>query len=128
MAKPIQNQVLLDCLQKHLQLTWIYQSLSPDSQDNSSVNTVIPAAAAVTPFEQQPLPPEEDPRLKGPSVQQATILFELAKRGDIHGILNQLEQLEQTDEQLTPFAKKIRYLAKNFQRKQIRDLVKPYLD
>jgi predicted ATPase/signal transduction histidine kinase/FixJ family two-component response regulator len=127
MTKPIQNQLLLDCLQKHLQLTWIYQSDFPDSQNNSSANQTLPVAAAVTSLDPNHLIEMEVP-IKGPSAQQAATLFELAKRGDIHGILNQLEQFEQADEQLAPFAEKIRYLAKNFQRKQIRDLVKPYLN
>ena len=127
MTKPIQNQVLLNCLQKHLQLTWIYQSDSPNTQTNSSANPTFPVATAVTPLDPNHLLEMATP-VKGPSAQQAATLFELAKRGDIHGILNQLKQFEQADEQLAPFAEKIRYLAKNFQRKQIRDLVKPYLN
>jgi predicted ATPase/signal transduction histidine kinase/CheY-like chemotaxis protein len=127
MTKPIQSQVLLDCLQKHLQLTWLYQSNSPDSHNNLTTNPTLPVAAVGTSFEPNNSLEIEAP-IKGPSAQQAAILFELAKRGDIHGILNQLEQFEQADEQLAPFAKKIRQLAKNFQRKQIRDLVKPYLN
>ncbi|NJO14659.1 MAG: AAA family ATPase [Thioploca sp.] len=124
MTKPIQNQVLLECLQKHLQLTWIYQSIYPDNLNSSTVDKEIYPTEAVN----AQLPPVKNPIIRGPSAQQAAILFELAKRGDIHGILNQLEQFEQADLQITDFAEKIRHLAKHFQRKQIRDLVKPYLE
>ena len=61
-----------------------------------------------------------------PSAQQAAVLFNLAKRGDLSGILDYVEQLKQ-DRRLIPFIKQIHQLANQIQLKQIREIVKNYL-
>jgi hypothetical protein len=44
----------------------------------------------------------------GPSQEQAAILFDLAMMGDISGILEEIEKLEQADNQLAPFVRTVR--------------------
>jgi signal transduction histidine kinase len=64
----------------------------------------------------------------GPSKEQATVLFDLAMKGNLKAVVNQLEEFEQSDPKLKPFADKIRALAKNFDEEQICDLVEQYLE
>jgi len=68
-----------------------------------------------------------DTSLIGPTVEQATTLFNISLRGDIKSIIKYVKQLEQNDEQLAPFAQKILQLARQFAIKQIREIVKPYM-
>jgi hypothetical protein len=47
--------------------------------------------------------------------------------GDIRGIQEQANRLEQLDEQFVPFAQQLRQLAKGFQEKQILEFVRKYM-
>jgi len=104
-AKPISAEKLLNCLRKHLNLTYVYE------QHTDQANRAEP---------------QTDAFLIGPSVEQATALFNLTLQGDLDGIVEYVEQ--QQDKQLAPFAHKIQQLAQQFQIKQIRDIVKFYVD
>ncbi|MGQ4647597.1 PAS domain S-box protein [Lyngbya aestuarii] len=53
-------------------------------------------------------------------------LYKLAMMGDIKGIQEQANLIEQLDEQFSPFARQLRQLAKGFQEKQIIEFVKKY--
>jgi hypothetical protein len=46
--------------------------------------------------------------------------------GDIGGIQEQADLIEQLDEQFVPFAQQLRQLAKGFQEKQILEFVRKY--
>ncbi|HDN27329.1 MAG TPA: DUF3369 domain-containing protein [Thioploca sp.] len=59
---------------------------------------------------------------------QAAIFFELGRIGDVMGILEQAEQLEQRDKQLQPLIDSIRQFAQSYRTDEICALVKPYLD
>ena len=52
-------------------------------------------------------------------------LLDMAMMGDINGILEQAEQLKQTD--CRPLAEKIIKFANNFDDEEICDLVRPYV-
>ncbi|BAP57766.1 signal transduction histidine kinase [Thioploca ingrica] len=105
-AKPIRLEQLLEQLHHYFNLQWIYDTVSEASVELATMD-------GTTPFTK-------------PSAQQAAILFNLAKRGDLSGILNYVEQLKQ-DRRLIPFIKQIHQLANQIQLKQIRELVKNYL-
>lgn len=105
-AKPIRLEQLLEQLHHYFNLQWVYDTVSEASVELAEIDNT-------TPF------------IK-PSAQQAAILFNLAKRGDLSGILNYVEQLKQ-DRRLIPFIKQIHQLANQIQLKQIRELVKNYL-
>lgn len=108
-AKPFRVETLLECLQKHLHLTWIYEQSS----------------ARLKPPVQQVGPAELVMVL--PSTERLSILAKLAKKGDIKGILDDIEELEKSDLKLVPFTSQVRQLAKSFQRKKIFEFVKQYL-
>jgi len=99
LPKPFQTESLLELLQELLNLTWIYE------ERPVSLNNLIK---------------------QGPSPQQATTLFELAKIGDIMGILDFVTYLEKADEGLKPFVSQVRQLAKDFEDEKICHLVERY--
>jgi hypothetical protein len=47
--------------------------------------------------------------------------------GDIKGILQRVESVEQLGDQFKPFAAELRRLAKEYRMKEIRELVKPFI-
>jgi signal transduction histidine kinase/CheY-like chemotaxis protein len=110
LPKPIRADDLLKLLEKYLKLTWIYDKM--ETSDAVGKNDEI-----------EP----ETGELVGPSKEQATVLFDLAMKGNLKGVVKQLEEFEQYDPKLKPFADKIRALAKNFDEEQICDLIEPYL-
>jgi len=62
-----------------------------------------------------------------PNEKQVAILFDLAMKGDLYSIVERLEEFEQADRNLAPFANKIKKLAKNFEEERICDLIEPYI-
>jgi PAS domain S-box-containing protein len=112
MAKPFHVDVLLELLQKQLGLTWIYEQTTVNSEQ-SPVPTDNPS----------PNPAE----MIGPTKEQTAVLFDLAMQGDIAGIVEEVNRLEQADGRLATFAKQIRQLAKNFEEQQICELVEKYM-
>jgi len=61
-----------------------------------------------------------------PPPEVMSSLYKLAMVGDIKGIQEQANVIEQLDEQFAPFARQLRQLAKGFQEKQIIEFVKKY--
>lgn len=113
-AKPFRFDTLLDCLQQHLHLTWIYEP----SKMISSVNQItIPQQAGIS---------QEDLPLVVPTSEQLAILYDLTRRGNIHGIIQYMEQVGQADPQLIPFTTKVRQFAKGGQKRLILELLKRY--
>jgi len=103
-AKPIQIDNLLEKLRQHLKLEWVYENAGCPEIENS----------LQTPF-------------IGPSPEQAALLFDLAMMGDIGGIIEEVEKLEQSDQQLKPFTHQLRQLAKAFDEEQLCELIEPYV-
>ena len=104
LGKPIDIDELLQLLATHLSLEWIYDE-SPPPNENSL---------------------NEGP-IKGPSLEQALVLLDLVKMGDIRGIIDYAEKLEQSDPQLQAFVEQISQLAKIFKEQKLEELLKPYL-
>ncbi len=92
-----------------MNLTWIYEG-QDDVHTIPSKNSELQAEVS----------------LAGLSIEQATILLNFARLGDMNGIIAFSEQLEKTDVQLVPFAKKIHRLAKDLRKKEIRELAERY--
>jgi CheY-like chemotaxis protein len=104
-GKPIRTDILLDLLQKHLPLEWVYDRIEmPDS------------------FQLEPKTP-----LIGPSSNQASALFKLIRTGNIKKIIENAEELEQQESKLSPFAQRVKQLAKGFEMSKLKEIVKPYI-
>lgn len=114
-AKPIQNSSLLDCLQQYLGLEWVYESeeKNPEKREVTNGNNLS-----------SPLPV----LLVNPAPPELETLYELARIGDIRGILETVTKLEERDEPSKVFAGQLRQLAKTFQVKKIQELLKRYVE
>jgi response regulator RpfG family c-di-GMP phosphodiesterase len=112
-TKPVRAQKLLELLQQHLGLTWIYEQPLPLLDSHPATET--------------PNQADNVELLKVPSAEQATILYEFCMLGDIDGLLVEVEKMEQADAQLVHFANQIRRLAKNFELDKIDGLVGRYV-
>ncbi|MEK8015296.1 MAG: ATP-binding protein [Candidatus Parabeggiatoa sp.] len=110
LPKPIRAEDLLSVLKKHLDLTWVYEAKETNNGDEKHVEIEA-----------------ETEELVGPNEKQADILFDLAMRGDLDGIVQQLAEFEQSDKQLTAFANQIKGFAKNFEEERICDLIEQYV-
>ncbi|HEY9608510.1 hypothetical protein, partial [Allocoleopsis sp.] len=61
-----------------------------------------------------------------PPAEEVALLFDLAMKGRVKTLLEEVERIEQLDDKFVPFVKEIRQLAKNFQVKKIREFIKQY--
>ncbi len=108
-TKPIRFEVLFQHIQTHLKLEWIYADLDNQRPFALSQAEILD--------EQINLPPDE-----------AAKLYEMAMKGDVKGIKQHLAQLEQMDIAYQSIVVEIGWLAKRYRIKQIRQLLKPYLE
>lgn len=103
-SKPIHTEVLLDKLQKHLHLDWIYET------DVKTPSCATEEETAVT-----------------LSKVQAEYLFHLAMMGDVYSIIDYATELKRENERLVTFAIKIEQLAKRFRTDEICTLAQYFL-
>ena len=113
-AKPVRSKELFELLQSHLGLEWVYEeeAATPSKLDDIRIQTHERDSSHTS------------VSLVAPPVEEVGALFELAKIGDIKGILEGAERLEQMDERFLPLVQELRQLAKGFQVKKIRELLK----
>jgi PAS domain S-box-containing protein len=115
LPKPIEANHFLEQLRVHLGLEWIYeessesqkgktQSLSPAS-DFPAYSSLLPAAS-----------------------ESVAKILKLAAMGDIEEIFDESAKLESLEQKLVPLVSKLRQLAKGFQLKQIRNILKQYIE
>ncbi|TAG91195.1 MAG: response regulator [Oscillatoriales cyanobacterium] len=102
--KPIRVEELLDCLQVHLGLEWIYEELENRLTDSQ------------VPHSQSKIEPAE---MIAPPTETIAILFDLAMMGDLGGIQKEAEKLKNIDCRYVPFANQLNQLAKDFEEAKI---------
>ncbi|MEG4322543.1 MULTISPECIES: PAS domain S-box protein [unclassified Microcoleus] len=115
LPKPIEANHFLEQLRVHLGLEWIYEESSDSKQ---------PTAQSLSPASNFPaysslLPAAADSIAK---------LLKLAAMGDIEEIFEESTKLESLEQKLAPFIYRLRQLAKGFQLKQIRNILKQYIE
>jgi PAS domain S-box-containing protein len=151
-AKPVQAEQLLEQLGRHLGIEWNYEvidevsAIAPPnpttpvpSRDSKQISASGKALTPETPAQiearkaplktrsvSSPLASRAD-ALVPPPPEELSALYELAMMGDIRGIQEQANRLEQLHVQFVPFARQLRQLAKGFQEKQILEFVKKYM-
>ena len=111
LPKPIDLDRLLELLEVHLNLDWIYEPISSP--------TLIPKKVI-----QQNL--EEDSTsslLVAPPDEELALLLELAKQGNIARILERAANIERLGSQYLPFTQKLSQLAQSFQEKKLRQFI-----
>jgi PAS domain S-box-containing protein len=114
-AKPIQNDDLLEKVRLHLKLEWLYEA---ESSKQESPETIKPAL--VPPVTKRPLVP--------PPADVLQTLYDLAMMGDVEGIVGELDQLEQMGSQFAPVVTELRLLADAFDVTQLTERIEYYLN
>ncbi|MBD2446593.1 AAA family ATPase [Nostoc sp. FACHB-152] len=115
LPKPIQKAELLEKLQVHLGLEWVYEDkgkVRKIKDENKSLTTTLHLTS------QTPIVP--------PSASELAMLLDLAMRGDLKSIAERAVKLEEMDEDLQPFASHLYQLAKGFKGKQILEFLQKY--
>jgi predicted ATPase/signal transduction histidine kinase/CheY-like chemotaxis protein/tRNA A-37 threonylcarbamoyl transferase component Bud32 len=117
LSKPIREDDLLQKLQEHLKLEWIYENESelgelfkePDQQEDSQVSSF-------------PVSPD----FSTPPAEEIAIFLDLAMRGDLRAITKRATQLEESNPQWSSFATHLRQLVKGFKGRQILEFLKQF--
>jgi signal transduction histidine kinase len=120
LAKPISAHQLLKMLEDLLNLEWIYENileetLHPVGQQSSS--TAEPSAEEPSAEQLMNIPPNE----------MLLQIYHLVKVGDLDGVLEQAQAIEQLDGQYRRFANEIKRFAETFQIKQLRGFLEDHL-
>lgn len=103
LPKPVLTADLLQKLQKHLQLQWVYED------------------------QEQLVKSEIDPKeLIAPPAIELDMIYNLAMKGNFIGITKQAALLEQKDAKYSPFAKQLSHLARRFQDQEILALIQRF--
>ena len=113
LPKPIQAQQLLDFLEHHLALTWVYADGAGPAVTDAGVPHPEPWDAAP---------------LKIPTGDRLTALYDLAKRGRIRALEERLSDLAAEDKAWLPFVQTLRPLTQQFQVKELQRVLETYLD
>jgi CheY-like chemotaxis protein len=105
-AKPFRLETLLQEIQTHLGLTWIYDKKqeSASENDNSNLELVLPP------------------------IENLQTLLTLAQKGQVVELRNTLDELESQNAAYTPFVMSMRKLAQNFQLRKIRKQLNFHLE
>jgi CheY-like chemotaxis protein len=110
LPKPVQAAALLELLRATLELEWRRRA-------EPGTPAPLPAMNDVEIHALTPPPPEELSRL-----------VELAEKGLVPRVLNELVRLEEADPKLGPWIAQVRAVAKSFQMKRLRALLRSQLD
>lgn len=109
LPKPVEAEKLLEMLQVHLKLEWIYQAKQKGgSRKKKNISSQI--------IEMVP-----------PPVEKLSQLYDLARAGLINDLLKEIDNLEKSEPNTSDFAQHIRELAQNFQLTKIRSFLKDYI-
>lgn len=103
--KPVIWQNLIEILQKHLNLTWIFEDEEAESILNPNFKSIIPLVQ-----------------------EELVVIKEYAKRGDIYAIQNYVKNYDKKDEKFTAFIEILQKLANNYEEKKILDFVSRYIE
>ncbi len=109
LPKPIQAESLLETLQVHLGLEWVYEE-KKEGEKRKEATGVESGASKIVP----------------PSAEDLALLHDLIRRGLINNLLKEIERIETQDGQFIPFTQQLRQFAKGFQLRQIRAFIEQY--
>jgi PAS domain S-box-containing protein len=121
-AKPVRAERLFECLKKHLNLTWRYAPALSGSRSVIKNDSILKSTQI-----NQPIDSASNKESTALSNEQAEILFDLAMRGNINGIIKFANRLQNEELGLDPLAEKIIKMAENLDKKGLREFAKRYL-
>jgi predicted ATPase/signal transduction histidine kinase/CheY-like chemotaxis protein/tRNA A-37 threonylcarbamoyl transferase component Bud32 len=109
LSKPVVLENLLEKLQLHLGIEWIYQQknppLQPEIENPHQISTILPP------------PPEALARL-----------YDLVRQGLVFEVEEEASRLEQENDEFVPFARKILQFAQDFEVEKILHLIESYIN
>jgi CheY-like chemotaxis protein len=126
LPKPVREAELLEKLRVYLELEWVYEearSQTYPTLGESLRGSESPSGYNVEPSTFNSLTQNS---LVAPPDEEIAVLFDLAMRGDLRGIVERAALLEELDQQWVAFATHLRQLAKSFKGKQILEFLKQY--
>jgi CheY-like chemotaxis protein len=114
LAKPIREADLLQKLQEHLELEWIYE---PIDEIGETVTAATDQAASSSSA-------STSPNFLIPPAEEIAILLDLAMRGDLRALVKRATELEASNQQWSPFATHLQQLAQGFKGRQILEFLR----
>ncbi len=124
LPKPVNYGRLLEMLDSHLQLEWLYEDEQekPEDQEHleDEIQNLKPALSGA-----------EGPKIQNlmpPPPEEIVVLFDLSMKGNIPGIRKRAIQIAQMDKKYKPFADKLQQLAKAYAEDEILALVEQYME
>jgi CheY-like chemotaxis protein len=121
-SKPVEAHKLFEQLRMQLGLEWVYEDKDEVGRLKDEQKNPLHTSQCASHRFAKTL--DTSTSLVAPPLKELTTLYELAMIGDIGGIQEQADLIEQLDEQFVPFAQQLRQLAKGFQEKQILEFVR----
>ena len=109
LPKPIQKETLLQSLEKHLNLEWVYEQ---QTEKTATIDDPVGDAEV---------------EIVPPSAEEIGILHDLSRKGLINDLLKEIERIENSEPKFLPFARKVKDLAKEFKLRQIKSFIEQYL-
>ncbi len=104
LPKPIKMADLLEKLEKHFNLEWVYQSKTASKSDEEiDMDQIVP-----------------------PSPEELDTLFDLVAKGNLKGIIKYTQHLEKLDVKFIPFARKIQKFAQDFEDKKMIEMINEF--
>ncbi|MBE9044251.1 response regulator [Pleurocapsales cyanobacterium LEGE 10410] len=113
LPKPIQKETLLQTLQTHLNLEWLYQQPTELSELSQTSNNVVQIT--------------QETKIIPPPAEEIAILHDLSRKGLINDLLKEIERIEKLESKYQPFTQQLRDLAKKFKLRQIKSFIEQYL-
>ncbi|MEN9520064.1 MAG: hypothetical protein RLZZ381_2652 [Cyanobacteriota bacterium] len=110
LPKPVQAEALLEMLQVHLQLQWIYEEIDVNLTSHIVLNA-----------------PQTKEDIIPPASAKLSQLYDLAKQGSLDEIQEIAEQLKQLDSSFHSFAQELLDLSASFQIKQLQEFIEQHL-
>ena len=115
LPKPIEQDVLLQALQQHLNLEWTYEALTPSMV---TIANSVEDTAFVALDNQELVPPDSE---------EIKMLYDLSRKGLVNNLLQEIDRIEALNPQCQPFTQTLRNLAKGFQLRQIKSFIEQFL-
>jgi len=116
LPKPVQLDELLQKLQEHLKLTWIYE---PEGGARSGGRVDDDGGAPSS---------RSEPDVVPPSAEDLAVLLDLTQSGLIHQIQRYIDKLDRADPKLAPFIKHLRHLSEHVRLEAMEQFIKKYTE
>ncbi|NER30323.1 MAG: response regulator [Symploca sp. SIO1C4] len=117
LAKPLDFDQLLELLEIHLDLEWIYQ-------ENLTITSLNQAEVSEQRTEKDNFHSDQ---LVIPSPEKLNPLLEMAMQGDLRAILEEVANWGEIDAQFIPFAQQLRQLAESCQITRLQQLIEQHM-